>query len=155
MDKLEGRNLLFPEELQRLSGQFFITLQQYLSCRRIERIGGGDPADDIFFVYKYPGDPGIDHLLHKGFGDLSPLLGNHLARLRLDILRGLFPDERIVDGHVELAFFYQHRFDIIEVIQDELRGASHRLEQDRHRHLPSPIDPDIEEVLGIELKIEP
>jgi len=139
MDKPEGSNLLFPEELQRLSGQFFIALQQYLTRRRIENIGRGYPADDIFIAHRYLGDPGVDHLLHKGLGDLPPLLGDDLARLCLDVFRGLFPDEGIVDGYVKLAFFKQHTFDIIEVIQDEL-GNAKELVKDKKTKEPYPLE---------------
>ena len=53
------------------------------------------------------------------------------------------------------ALLEEYLLNIVEIIQDELRGIPHGLEQDRDRHFPAPVDPDIQKILGIEFQIQP
>ena len=155
MNEPEGGNPLVPKKLQPFRRQLLVTPDQDFAGLGIEYIGREDSADDILVVHRYPGHCGIDHLLQQGFGDLPPLLDNDLSCLRLDISGGLFPDQRIIHLHVEATVLQKNLFDVVEVIQDELRGISHRLQEDRHRHLSPAVNSHIEKVLGIEFEIQP
>ena len=45
--------------------------------------------------------------------------------------------------------------DVVEIMQDVRLGHAHGLEQDGGGHLPAPVNTDIEDVLVVEVEVEP
>ena len=94
--------------------------------------------------------------LQKGPRNLSSLLEDHLTALRvLDILGQPLTDKVVIHDQEDMPSAQTHLLDIVEICRQIFGGISHRLEEDRHRHLSPPVHPGIEDIFWVEFKIEP
>ncbi len=108
---------------------------------------------------------GDQHLLQAAFRELARLAGGDLlARLRHDLAAprvhevgerrhaaNLLGQER----HLPAALRFLDGNLLVEGRQDLLVVEAERVEQRRHRQLAAPVDAHIDDVLGVELEVEP
>jgi len=73
-----------------------------------------------------------------------------------DVPARLYADEVIgLEQLGGLAPFEHHRVATVEVVEEVLRGHAERAQQDRRMELPAPVDAHVEDVLRVELEVDP
>ncbi len=87
----------------------------------------------------------------------SSLLHDHFPGFRGDdIETGPLTDQIIRNKLLKKrAFLFDNAFLPVEEIQDILAGITKRLEQDGYRKFSAAIDTDIDDILGIDLHVDP
>ena len=89
--------------------------------------------------------------------NLRVLLDDDLAA-DLDVARARAdPAEQVVlDALRRLAALLEvHRLGVVEVVEEILRRVAERAEEHRRVHLPAAVDADVDDVLRVELEVEP
>ncbi len=115
-----------------------------------------DLADDLGLVDREPVEARLAQLADGGSGELAVLADDGLA-VDLDVAGSALPGEKVVlDGLRELLrAFDVDRLGVVVEVEQVLGAVAEGLEQHRRVHLPSPVDADVDEVLGVELEVEP
>ena len=95
-------------------------------------------------------------LLDRRLGELGVLLDDDLAA-DLDVARRALAGEEIVlDALGVLAALLEvDRLGVVEVVEQVLRRVAERAQQHRRVHLPAAVDADVDDVLRVELEVEP
>ncbi len=99
---------------------------------------------------------GLVDLAHMARGDALILLHDHLARRRCDVEIGLIPAQPLRDElKAHVAVGQQEGIHLKKRLQDILACHAERAQKGRGRQLAAPIDAHIQEILRVELEIEP
>jgi hypothetical protein len=95
-------------------------------------------------------------LAHMLGGDALVLLDDHGARLVGDVeARDLALQALGHEGHLRAGVHQAEGVVVEEVREDRLGVQADRLQQDRHRHLAAAVHAEVEDVLRVELEVEP
>ena len=103
-----------------------------------------------------PVDLGLAELLDRGLGELGVLLDDDFAA-DLDVARGALAGEDVeLDRLRELvALLEEDRLGRVEVVEQILRRVAERAEQHGRVHLAAAVDAHVDDVLRVELEVEP
>ncbi len=160
MVDVEDREILdlrFLQRLQQLGVELLAGLAVDLARLQIDDVLGQIPAGQVLGVEQ--------HLLEAFLGQLAGALGrhllaglgDHLARLGIDEIgrrrhaAHLLRNER----HLPAALALLDGDGLVEARQDLLVIHAQRVEQRGHRQLAAPVDAHVDDVLGVELEVEP
>jgi hypothetical protein len=144
------------ELLELRDRHLFVHLDEDLTGLAVDHVVRGDFADELLGVDREPIDLRFLELLDRRLGELGVLLDNDFAA-HLDVARRALAGEQIVfDALGVLARLLQeHRLGVVEVVEQILRRVPEGTEQDRRVHLPAAVDADVDDVLRVELEVEP
>ena len=101
-------------------------------------------------------DLAVAKLLDRRLSELGVLLDDDLVA-DLDVAGRALPRQK-VKLHalgVFAALLQVHLFGAVEVVEQILRRVPERSEQHRRVHLPAAVDADVDDVLRVELEVEP
>ena len=99
----------------------------------------------------------VGELLGEARGDLAAGLDRDLAGLGVDQVAGRLDAAQAIgtERHAPAVLGRLERDAVVEGGEDFLVLEPERIEQRRHRQLAAPVDAHIDDVLGVELEIEP
>ena len=145
------------ELLNLILGEHFVALGQDFAALGVQDVVGHHLAHQ---VHGDAGDirhPGPLHLLDEHRGQAFAFLDQDLAALGVrDVVgRGLvhqqLRDELAADGFR----LQRHLLRLVEEVEQLFGGVTQGLQQDGGRELAPPVDPDVQDVFGVELKVDP
>src|SRR5229473_2778248 len=171
-EHLELVDAALAQLLDLLLGDLLVALQQDLAGVLVHHVAGADLGDQLLRVEGQRADLGLLQLLDRPAGELAVLLDDHLAGLRvLDVSGGALAGEQLqlhrllvlallADGDglggVEVVEHLLGR--ALELDRALLGGVGHRAEraqEHRRRKLAAPVDAHVEDVLVVELEVDP
>ena len=97
-------------------------------------------------------------LLDGALGELAVLLDEDLARVRVaDVARRALAGEQVVLDRLRvlLARLEEDRLGVVVVVEQLLGRVAERAQQHRRVQLAAAVDAHVEDVLGVELEVEP
>ena len=103
-------------------------------------------------------DARLLQLADRALGELAVLLDEDFLRLRvLDVARRALADEQLVVdlARVLLARLEVDGLGVVEVVEQLLGRVAERAQQHRRVQLAAAVDADVEDVLVVELEVEP
>src|SRR5713226_8679555 len=171
-EHLELVDAALAQLLDLLLGDLLVALQQDLAGVLVHHVAGADLGDQLLDVEGQRANLRLLQLLDRPAGELAVLLDDHFAGLRvLDVPGGALAGEQLqLDRLLVLALLadgdglggveeVEHLLGgALELDRALLRGVRHRAQraqQHRRRQLPPPIDADVEDVLVVELEVDP
>src|SRR5581483_11637586 len=133
-----------------------VRLENHLARRRIYDVGGGVRAFELGVGDFDRLDVRLLQRLDRVLGDLLARLDRDLAAGHLDLGRGAQPHEAVGDRPVDLPVLDVQLVDVVER-PDDLVGAAQAegAEEDGRQELPLAVDAHVEQVLGVELELDP
>ena len=139
-------------------GQLFIALQQHFASVVVDDVASRDLAFELVDFDRQAIDARLLQLADRTLGELTVLLDQDFFGLGvLDVARGALADEQLVVhfAAVLLARLEVDDFGVVEVVQQLFGRVAERAQQHRRVELTTAIDADVEDVLVIELEVEP
>ncbi len=154
-EDLELLDLLLLSHRDDPLAQLFVGLENHLSGGRVDHISGGKPAVELGHGQWHPFETCLLHRLECRLADLLP--GPHLvAAVDLDFLFDAPPKQVRPDGPLRLGFTQRDPADGVEAANDLVGAAqAERPEEHAGQELPFPVDPDIQQVLGVVFELHP
>ena len=148
--------LRFAELLELVSRHLLVDLEDDLAGLLVDDVVRRDLADELLGVDRQAIDLRLLQLLDRGLGELGVLLDDDFAA-DLDVARGALAGEEVVLDALRVlaALLEEHRLGVVEVVEQVLRRVAERAEEHRRVHLPAAVDADVDDVLGVELEVEP
>ena len=154
LDRLDARG---HQLLQDLVGDLVVGMRQDLAAFLVDDGVRQDLAEQEILDHRVLVQAGGFHFADVLDRDALVLGHDQLALLGDDVEARDLPAQPL--GHqIELdagLLAQVEGVELVEVLEDLLRRIAERLQQDRHRHLAAPVDAEVDEVLGIELEVEP
>ncbi len=146
--------------LQRLDGrgvQLVPGLGVDLAGLHVHRVGGQELPDQRVGRDEQGGDAPVGELLGVAGADLDACRGDLLARVGVDQGEvGLHAAPALgVVGRGPAGLALLERDDLVEGLQDLLAVHAQRHQEGGGRQLAAAVDADIDDVLGVELEVEP
>ncbi len=137
-------------------GELLVHLDEHLARLRVDDVVRGDLAIELLRLDGHALELGLLHLADGRPGELGVLLDEDVGA-QLHVSGGALAGEEVVlDAlRVLVALLDVDGLRRVEVVEEVLRGVAERAEQHGGVHLPPPIDADVDDVLGIELEVEP
>ncbi len=171
-EHLELVDAALAQLLDLLLGDLLVALQQDLAGLLVHHVAGADLGDQLLDVEGQRADLRLLQLLDRPAGELAVLLDDHLAGLRiLDVAGGALAGEQLqLDRLLVLALLADgDGLGGVEVVEHLLgraleldrgllggiRDRAERAQEHRGRQLAAPVDADEEQVLVIELEVDP
>ena len=117
-----------------------------------------DLADELVEVDRQQVDARLLQLADRTLGELAVLLDEDFLRLRvLDVARRALADEQLVVdlAAVLLLRLEVDRLGVVEVVEQLFGRVAERAQQHGRVQLAAAIDADVEDVLVVELEVEP
>ncbi|MNU94438.1 hypothetical protein D3C71_844210 [compost metagenome] len=142
--------------LEQRFGQLVIGLGDDLTSVRIHNVAGHDTTDQEVFGHANVRGTRLFQFAGVASRDTLVLGHNNLARLVGDVKTGHFTTQTL--GHKFHLCTAVHQTEVIvdeEVRQDRFWIQADGLEQDRDRHLAATVHAEVQDVLGVELEVEP
>ena len=142
--------------LQQRFGQFVVGLGDDLAGVLVDDVAGHHAADEVVLGHADVGGAGLLQLTGVARGDALVLGDDDLAGLVGDVETGHFAAQAL--GHELHLRAAVHQAEVVvdeEVRQDRLGRQADGLEQDRDRHLAAAVDAEVQDVLRVELEVEP
>ena len=139
-------------------GQLLVALKNDLAGGLVDDVRGGDLADQLGDLDRQALDVRVLELLDGELGELAVLLDQDLARVRVaDVARGALAGQQIVLDRLRvlLARLEEHRFGVVVVVEQILGGVAEGAQQHRRVQLAPTVDAHVEQILGVELEVEP
>ena len=155
---LDASDAVFAQFFQLGFGQLFIALKNDLARGFVDDVRRSHFANQLGNLDRQALDVGVLQLLDSELGELAVLLDQNFARLRVAHIprRPLARKQIVLDGLcVFLPRLEEDGFRVVVVVEQVLGGVAKRAQKDRRVQLAPPVDAHIEEILGIELEIEP
>ena len=155
-EDLELLDARFAELLELVRRHFLVDLEDDLAGLLVDDVVRRDLARELLDVGREAIDLRLLQLLHRGLGELGVLLDDHLAA-DLDVARRALAGEELVLDRLRVlaALLEEHRLGVVEVVEEVLRRVAERAEEHRRVHLPAAVDADVDDVLRVELEVEP
>ena len=157
---VEQRQLLVAgsfRSLERLLGDLLAGFGVDLAGLRIDEVLGDVVADQLLVGQPQGLEALLGELARLAHGQLLAGLEHHLAGIGVDeIVDRLVAAQPVgVERHAPafLGALVEHL--LVERVEDLLAAHAERVEERRHRNLPPAIDARIDDVLGVELDVEP
>ena len=124
---------------------------------RIHQLRQNSPADQLGSVDRNLLDPCRAKASDQGFGQFRPFPDQRFLASLLRHLTGTF--EAMMNLRIQLAkeltLDHPDLFDRVIHLEQVIAGVAEGFEQNRGRHLPASIDPDVQNVPRIKLEIQP
>jgi len=142
--------------LEQRLGELVVGLGDDFAGVGVNEVARDDATDEVVLGHSDELGAGLLDLTQVTRGDALVLLDDHRAALVGDVEARDLALEPL--GHqLELgARVHQtEAVELEEVREDLLRLQPDGLEQDRHRHLAAAVDAEVQDVLGVELEVEP
>ncbi len=142
--------------LEQRLGDLVIGLRDDLAGLRVDHVAGDDAGDEEVFRHADERRARLLELAHVARSDALVLLDDDVAALVGDVEACDFAAQPV--GHELHLRARVHQAEVVEheeVRQDLLGVQADGLEQDRDRHLAAAVDAEVEDVLRVELEIEP
>ena len=156
VDRLDRRNAGVDQLLQQLVGDLVVGLGEHFTGRRVDDVGGERAADDVIDRHHDRLDPGIGHLADMPRRDPLVARNDDLAVLAEHVeARDVALQPVGHEVHLQRLRGQMERVEDEELAQDFLVGEADRLQQRGHRHLAAAVDAEEQQVLRVELEIEP
>ena len=160
MVDVEKLDLLESEFLQRLEQLFFDLLAGLaidLAGLQIDDVLGQVAAIEVLILHQELFQALLGELVGKPRRDLAAGLDRDLACLGVDQVRRRLDAAHAVgiERHLPAILSRLQRDPVVEGRQDLFVVETERIEQRRHRQLAAAVDAHIDDVLGVELEVEP
>ena len=160
MVDVEDRNLLETEVLQRceqLGVELLARLAVDLARLHVDDVLGEVAAVQILVADQQLLQALVGELLGETRGDLAAGLDRDLAGLGVDQIAGRLDAAHAIgtERHAPSLLGRLERNAVVEGREDLLVVQAKRIEQRRHRQLAASVDAHIDDVLGVELEVEP
>ena len=139
-------------------GDLLVALEDDLAGRLVDDVVGGDLADQVRDLDRQALDVRVLQLLDGELGELAVLLDQDLARVRVaDVAAGALAGEQVVLDRLRvlLVRLEVDRLGVVVVVEQLLGRVAERAQQHRRVQLAAAVDADVEQVLGVELEVEP
>ena len=156
VDGLHGRDTGFEQLFHQLVGDLVVGLGNDFARALVDHVGGERAADQVVVGDGDALAAAVDQFAHVARGDPLVLGGDNLAVLADDVEAREFALQPL--GHeVKLRALGAdvERVELEELFEDVLVGEADGLQQRGDRHLATAVDPEEQEILGIELEVEP
>ena len=143
--------------LEILLGDLLAGLGEDFAGLRIDQVLGDVMADQFLVGHAQRLEALLGELARRAHGELLAGLEHHLAGVGVDqIVDRLVAAEAVgIERHAP-AFLLPLVGDLaVEGVEDLLGVHAERIQQRGHRNLPAPVDARIDDVLGVELDVEP
>ena len=142
--------------LQQGLGQLVVGLGHDLAGLGVDHVARDDAADQKVFRHRDVLRAGLLELAHVARGDALVLLDDHVALLVGDVETRHFAAQPVGhELHLRAGVHQPEAVGHEEVRQDRLGAQADGLQQDRHRHLAAAVDAEVQDVLRVELEVEP
>src|SRR5262249_49824412 len=155
---LEALDLVIAQLVELGLGDLLVALQQDLAGHRIDDVVRRYLAHQLGDLYRQLLDARILELLDRLLGELPVLLDQDLARVGVpDVAGRALAGQKVVLDRLEvfLARLQVHGFGVVEVVEQLLGRVAERAQKHRGQELAPTVDAHVDEVLGVELEIEP
>ena len=142
--------------LQQRFGQLVVGLGDDLAGVGIDHVARDDAADQVVLGHRDEAGAALLELAHVARGDALVLLDHDGAGLVGDVEARDFAAQPL--GHEFQLRAGIHQAEVVvdeEVRQDRFGVQADGLEQDRHRHLAAAVDAEVQDVLRVELEVQP
>ena len=157
VEQLDPVDAGLVEQLEILGRHFVAGLDIDLAGRLVDQVIGRIAAEDFLGRDQQVGQAVLGRLVGGAGADLLARREHDFAGLRVDDVEHRLLAAPVLglerDDPATLAADEGHA--VVEIVEDLFRGHAERIEQGRHRQLALAIDPDVDDVLGVELEIEP
>ena len=157
---VEERQLLVAgivQRLERLLGDLFAGFDVDLAVLRIDEVLGEIVADQFLLGQAQGLEAFFGELPGLAHGELLAGLEHHLAGIGVDqIVDRLIAAQPVgIEGHAPAFLRALVKHLLVEGVEDLLAAHAERIEERRHRDFAAAIDARIDNVLGVELDVEP
>jgi hypothetical protein len=142
-------------------GDLLVALEDHLARGFVDDVHRGDAfdgigADEIFQADLDPFGSGLDDLADARSGELAVLPQDDVSASVPDLLgAALTHQESRNDALHDLLAVDTNRLGIVEVVEKLLGRVAKRLQQDGRMDLTAPVDPGVEQILVVELEVQP
>ena len=170
-EDLELLDVALEELVDLLLRDLLVALEDDLTGVLVHHVVGGHLGEELVRVDGERLHLRRFELLDGGAGELAVLLDDDVARLRLDVARGALTGQQLqlhrllevdvaleVDGLRGVVVVEHLLGGATELQRVLLRGVGHRAQgadEHRGRQLAAPIDADVQDVLVVELEVDP
>ena len=157
VDRLDRRHARFLQLQQELFGDLVVGLGQHFAGGLVDDVGGERAADDVVVRH---GEL-LDAALRPARGCACAVIRLSRGTMTLWSLpstskRAISPAGARARTRAAAPFGRQvERVEHEELLEDVLVGEADRLQQRRHRHLAPAVDAEEQEILRVELEVEP
>ncbi len=142
--------------LQQRFGQLVIGLGDDLAGVGVDHVAGDDAADQEVFRHRDVRGARLLELAHVARGDALVLLDDDVAVLVGDVEARDFALQALGhELHLRAGVHQAEGVVLEEVRQDRFRIQADGLQQDRDGHLAATVDAEVQDVLRVELEVEP
>ena len=154
--RLDFGNARIRELLQKFLGHLVIGLGQHFARRLVDDVGRERAADDVFGGHGDPFHAAFGQFAHVARGDPLVALDDHLAVFGQDVeARHLAAQALGYELELRALWRQVERVEDEELPEDVLVGEADRLQERGHRHLAAAVHAEEQEILGVELEVEP
>ena len=157
--RVDALNLLHAggaQLLQERLGQLVVRLGEDLAGLGVDHVARERAADEQILRDADEGGAACLELARVARGDALVLLDDDVAVLVGDVeARDLAAQPIGHELHLRAGVHQADRVEDEEVGEDRLRVQADRLQEDRHRHLAAAVDAEVQDVLRVELEVEP
>ena len=156
VDDLQVLHTSRTQLLEQRFGQLFVGLGNDFTGVGVHNVAGDHTADQEVFRHADVRGARLFQFAGVTGGDTLVLGHNHLAGLVGDVEARDFATQTL--GHELHLRAAVHQAEVVvdeEVRQDGLGVQANGLEQDRDRHLAATVHAEVQDVLGVELEVEP
>ncbi len=138
--------------------QLLVALQQHLAGALVDDVARRDLARELVHVDRQAVDAGVDELADRTLGELAVLLDQGFLGLGvLDVARRALAKQELV-VHLARVLLLRVEVDqlgVVEVVEQLLGRVAESAQQHGRVQLAAAIDADVEDVLVVELEVEP
>ena len=157
MQRGNGREPGFTARIKEAGGDFVGGFGEDFTGGVVDQIFGKEQAERRFGGHFDLFDAGGFHLAPRALGDGLAGLHQHVALLVDDVGKGGFlaVQLRIEVPRDAAVILKLVDFFLVEAVQDFGLAHAHGFEQDRGRHLAAAVDAHVEDILVVEVEVEP
>ena len=156
-EQVEFLDALLLQQGDLVFGQHLVALGQNFAARRVQDVMGHHPAHQVGGEPRDGLYPGPFHLLNQHRGQALALLDQDIAALGIEDVggRGLVHQQLRREGLLDGLALKIHPLGLVEEIEQLFRRVPQGFQEDGGGKLPPPVDTHVQDVLGIELEIDP
>src|SRR5690606_28301331 len=126
------------------------------ACLFVDDVLSAHLSDQFVLIDRQVDNARLAELLDACPSELGVLSHQDLA-LVLDVARGTLTLKEVEFDALFCAFTFTQGdgFSVVEILKQVLNAVTESPQQHGGVHLPAPIDPDVDDVLVVKLKVEP